>query len=52
MILKEMGFQCTLGCEEGVNTVTRDPDCLYQMKRFNRPAGISTGAFMKKAGIT
>ncbi|MCB6364877.1 polysaccharide deacetylase family protein [Intestinibacillus massiliensis] len=52
VILKEMGFQCTLGCEEGVNTVTRDPDCLYQMKRFNRPAGISTGAFMKKAGIT
>lgn len=50
-ILKSMGFRCTLGCEEGMNIVTRDPACLYLMKRYNRPSGISTGAFMKKAGI-
>lgn len=50
-IFKSMGFQCTLGCQEGLNTVTRDPNCLYLMKRYNRPSGISTGAFMKKAGI-
>lgn len=47
-VLKDMGFQCTLGCEERVNTVTRDPDCLYEMGRFNRPAGVSTDTFMEK----
>lgn len=48
-ILKEMGFMCTLGCEERINTVTRTPECLYEMGRFNRPAGMSTAAYMKKA---
>jgi len=48
-ILKDMGFLCTLGCEERVNTVTRDPECLYEMGRFNRPTGMSTAAYMKKA---
>lgn len=48
-ILKDMGFLCTLGCEERVNTVTRDPECLYEMGRFNRPTVMSTAAYMKKA---
>lgn len=47
-IIREMGFLCTLGCEERVNTVTRDAECLYQMGRYNRPAGESTAQFMKK----
>lgn len=50
-VLKTVGFQCTLGCEEGMNLVTRDPDSLFLMKRYNRPSGISTDAFMKRAGI-
>ena len=48
-VLKEMGFLCTLGCEERINEVTRDPDCLFEMGRFNRAAGVSTAAYMKKA---
>lgn len=48
-VLKEMGFLCTLGCEERMNTVTRDPDCLYEMGRYNRAAGVSTESYMKKA---
>lgn len=51
-VMREMGFRCTLGCQEGMNLVTRDPEDLYRMKRYNRPSGISTGAFMQKAGIT
>lgn len=48
-VLREMGFQCTLGCEERVNTVTQDADCLFGMGRFNRPAGESTEAFLSRA---
>ena len=35
-IIKEMGFKATYGCEEGINYITRDPECLYELKRFNR----------------
>lgn len=48
-VLKEMGFLCTLGCEERMNTLTRDLDCLYEMGRYNRAAGVSTESYMKKA---
>lgn len=47
-ILRAMGFRCTLGCEEGVNRVTRDPECLFRMKRYNRAAGVPTETFMAK----
>ncbi|WP_031472995.1 polysaccharide deacetylase family protein [Agathobaculum desmolans] len=47
-ILQEMGFACTLGCEEKINTVTRDPACLYQMGRFNRAAGEGTEIFLNR----
>lgn len=47
-VVREMGFEMSLGCAEVVNTITRDPDCLYKLGRFNRPAGISTEAFMKR----
>lgn len=46
-ILRELGFFCTLSCTEGVNTITRDPDCLYLLRRYNRPAGVSTGRFFE-----
>lgn len=48
-ILKEMGFLCTLGCEERINVVTRDPACLYEMGRYNRGAGESTEDFLARA---
>ena len=48
-LLKSMGFRCTLGCEERVNTVTRNPDCLFELGRFNRPAGQSTESFLHRA---
>jgi len=35
-ILKEMRFKATLSCAEGVNQITRDPECLYLLKRYLR----------------
>ena len=49
---KDCGFLATLTCEEQINTVTPgDPDCLYGLGRFNRPAGKESAAFFKKLGI-
>lgn len=47
-ILKSMGFKAVLSCTEGINSITRDPDCLFLLKRYNRPSGIlSTDVFAK-----
>jgi len=46
--LKEMGFLCSLTCHEQINQITRDPECLFGLGRYNRPSGISTAAFMEK----
>lgn len=48
-VVKELGFKASLSCYEFVNEITRDKECLYGMGRYNRPSGISTEKFMKKA---
>lgn len=40
-VVKEMGFLASLSCNEGGNYITRDPECLYLIKRYNRPHGKS-----------
>ncbi|MEG1773450.1 MAG: polysaccharide deacetylase family protein [Oscillospiraceae bacterium] len=50
-ILRGMGFTALLTCYERVNYISGDPDVLFSLGRFNRPAHISTEAFMKKLGI-
>ena len=47
-VLKKMGFLVTFSCFEGVNTINRDADCLYMLKRFNRDGRISTSQFFSK----
>lgn len=47
-IVKDLGFKASLSCSSGVNNITRNPDCLYCLKRNNRPAGISTYEFFRK----
>lgn len=47
-LLKEMGFQVTLTCTAYTNTITRDPDCLYDMGRYLRPNGVSSEDFFTK----
>ena len=46
-IIKELGFQASLSCKTGVNYITFEPECLYLLKRNNRPSGISTENFFK-----
>lgn len=50
-ILKQMGFEMTLGCEEGQTVLTSDPSCLYLIKRYNRPHGTSSAQFFAKMGM-
>lgn len=47
--LKGMGYKAAFICAEKPNYITRDRDCLFGLNRYNRPAGISTDKFMKKA---
>ena len=44
-ILKELGFAATLTCEYRINRLTHDPDCLYGLGRYLRPAGVDSAAF-------
>lgn len=51
-VLKELGFLGTFNCTEKPNYITKSPDTLFGINRYNRPSGISTGQFMKKALLT
>lgn len=42
-VLKERGYKMTLVCEEKVNKITRNPDNLYKLGRYNR-SGCGQGA--------
>lgn len=47
-VIKKIGFKASLSCEEGINIIREnDKECLYMLKRYNRPAGISTKEFFK-----
>ncbi|MEL7655787.1 MAG: polysaccharide deacetylase family protein [Bacillota bacterium] len=46
-VLKSMGFRSTLRCMEGVNYITKDPECLYLLKRVCRSPGKSSEDFFK-----
>lgn len=48
-LLKGLGYKATLICQEKPNYITHDPDCLFGLNRYNRPAGVTTDKFMKKA---
>ncbi len=47
-VLKKMGFLITLSCEEGINKLTNDSECLYFMRRFNRDGRMSSGEFFRR----
>lgn len=47
-IIEQLGFKASLSCEKGVNHITKDKNCLYCLKRNNRPSNISTENFFKK----
>jgi len=45
-IAHELGFKATFTCREGVNYITRDPECLYRLKRYLRSPGKSIEQFL------
>ena len=47
-IIKKLGFKASLSCASGINYITKNADCLYCLKRNNRPSGISSEAFFEK----
>ena len=47
-VLRESGILMTLTCREGINHITRDPDCLYGIFRNNRSGLLTTEEYMAK----
>ena len=47
-VLRECGFLITLNCSEKPNYITRNPECLYGIFRYNRSGLYSTQDFMDK----
>jgi hypothetical protein len=45
----DIGSKATLSTHLGINHITRDPDCLYRLKRIPRPPGISGKNFFRIA---
>ncbi len=46
-IIKEMGFKASFSCESGMNTISRDPECLYMLKRYLRTPKKSAESILK-----
>ncbi|MCL2354736.1 MAG: polysaccharide deacetylase family protein [Oscillospiraceae bacterium] len=47
-ILIELGFQASLSAEEGMNFITRDPNGLFRLRRYNRSGRTSTERFFSR----
>ncbi len=47
-LLKSMGFCAAFSCYERPNYITRNPDCLFTLDRYNRSGKESTEDFMKR----
>ena len=48
-IIKQLGFKASLGCAQGINTVTKgDPSSLYRLKRYLRTPKGSSSEFFRK----
>lgn len=47
-IIKEMGFKASFSCEERINYITHDPDCLYLLGRYLRPENVKTEDYFER----
>lgn len=47
-VLRELGFLCTFTCYERPNYITRDPECLFGLDRYNRSGEVGTEEFFEK----
>lgn len=48
-VLRQLGFLAAFNCTEKPNYITRQPETLFSLNRYNRASGISTEQFMKRA---
>lgn len=52
-IIRSFGFQAAFTCNEQMNVLTRDPECLFTLGRFLRPSGIDSETyFTKRVGLS
>lgn len=49
IILKKLGFKATLTCKFGVNIISKNKDCLYEMKRICRAHNQGIEKVLKEA---
>ncbi|MCR4639123.1 polysaccharide deacetylase family protein [Ruminococcus sp.] len=47
-VLRDSGILMSLTCREGMNTITREPDCLYGIFRYNRSGLLTTDEYMER----
>ena len=50
-LLQSAGYKAIFTCDERVNTIRRDPACLVELGRFNRPYSASRETFFARMGI-
>lgn len=48
-IIKDMGFKASLSCESGMNNISKNPECLYMMKRYLRTPSASVEQILSKS---
>ena len=49
-LLREMGFRASFTCREQQNTLVQgDPNTLFNLGRYNRPAGELSGEYLRRA---
>ena len=46
-VIRNTGFLASFSCEERINHIVRDPECLYLLGRYNRPHGKSPESFFQ-----
>jgi len=48
-VLENLGMVASLGCEEGISIVRQgDKDCLFKMRRYNRPSGKTVESILNR----
>ena len=51
-VIKNLGISASFSCYEHWNTITKDPECLYRLGRYNRSGKYTTESFMKKIKLS
>jgi hypothetical protein len=48
-VIEELGMFASISCQEGMNTIRQgDKDCLFKLRRSNRPSGCSIETIINK----